>query len=449
VTEVTPDSVPDASRISVHLSSDGLAALATVVPGPAAGRAQFEAAVATSGIVVELDLESCERLVRSIADPEFACADEVVARGQPAEPGQDAWLELSFAQGIQPGHIREDGSFDYHDRELLKPVGCGDCLGTIHPELPGRSGLTVNGTIIPAPSVRALSLQLLRGVELGADNMIRATRDGVVLHKPGQSLDVVDHHEHQGPVDLHSGNLHMKGSLVVRGEVRRPFSVSATGDVDISGSVESSCIRAGGSLVVRGGVRGGVSGALYADGDISIRHAESAVIHSGGRVSLQESVNCQVVASRIQVSGRFRGGCATAEEQIIVKEAGAQHGTDTQLIAGEPLELPISEAQRLITVQKSQRSAERMGGRSNDRAKGGKLGRLRLDLDGVNIKRLAERAQRRLVLLETASVQVNLAHPGVCVRIGEAQLTITEPVKFTRFVLEPGSSTLQSERFTP
>ena len=449
VTEVKQDRVPDASRISVHLSSDGLTAFVTVMSGPAEGRTEFEAAVAKSGIVVGLDAESSESLISAISDPEFTCKDEIVARGLAAEPGQDARLELSFAQGIQPGHIREDGSFDYHDRELLKPVSCGDCLGTIHPEVPGRSGMTVDGTTVSAPPVKALSVLLLRGVELCADNTIRALRDGVVLYRPGQNLDVVDHHEHQGPVDLHSGNLHMQGSLVVRGEVRRPFSVSATGDVDITGSVESSCVRAGGNLVVRGGVRGGVGGALYADGDITIRHAESAVVHSGGVLSLQESVNCEVVASRVRVAGRFRGGSATAEDQIIVKEAGARHGTDTQLVAGEPLELPISEAQRLIAVQKSKRGAERIGGRSADRTKGGKLGRMRLELDGVNIRRLAERAKRRLELLESAAVQVHLAYPGVCVRIGEAQLTLTEAVKFTRFVLDPESSTLQSKRFTP
>ncbi len=441
--------MPDASRISLHRASDGLLAWVTVVPGPAAGQAEFDAALEKSGIVYGLDAEARQRLVQAIADPEFACTDEIVARGQPAQLGQDARLDLSFAQGIQPGHIREDGSFDYHDRELLKPVSCGDCLGTLHPEVRGRSGLNVDGTIIRVPPVKVLTLQLLRGVELSAENTIRAVRDGVVLYRPGQNLDVVDHHEHQGPVDLHSGNLHMQGSLVVRGEVRRPYSVAATGDVDIAGSVESSCVRAGGSLVVRGGARGGVSGALYADGDISIRHAESAVLHSGGLVSLQESVNCQVVAARVRVSGRFRGGSATAEDQIIVKEAGAQHGTDTQLTAGEPLELPISEAQRLIAAQKSKRSAERMGGRSTDRAKGGKIGRVRSELDEFNTKRLAERAQHRSRLLEIASIQVNLAYPGVCIRIGEARLTLTEPVKFTRFVLDPVSTTLQSERFTP
>jgi len=46
VTEVKPEKVPDTSRIRVHLSSDGLLAFVTVVPGLAAGRAEFDAAIA-------------------------------------------------------------------------------------------------------------------------------------------------------------------------------------------------------------------------------------------------------------------------------------------------------------------------------------------------------------------------------------------------------------------
>ena len=73
MTEIKPDKVPDASRISVHLSSDGLIAFVTVTPGPAVGRTEFEAAVAKSGIAVGLDAEFSESLVSAIADPEFAC----------------------------------------------------------------------------------------------------------------------------------------------------------------------------------------------------------------------------------------------------------------------------------------------------------------------------------------------------------------------------------------
>jgi uncharacterized protein (DUF342 family) len=440
--------MPEPSRLTIRISGDGLSAFLTVLPGPAAGVAELEEALTKSAIVATVSPEIQLQIVESLADPSFACEDEPLVQGQPAQPGQDAWLELGFSHGIQPGHVRDDGTFDYLDREQLKPVRHGDILGVVHDERAGVPGRTLSGNIISVPPAKPLLLQFLAGVELCSDATVRATRDGVVLYKPAMSLDVVDHHIHQGPVDLHSGNLHMQGSLVIHGDVKRPFSVVATGDVEIVGSIDSSCVRAGGRLAVRGGTRGGEGGAVYAEGDISIRHAESADVHSGGLVALQESVHCRILAERVVVSGRLRGGSVVAESQIIIKEAGARNGTDTRLTVGEPLSLPVIEAQRFIATQKTARLSERVGGRSHDRSKGGKLGRVRVELQTKEVQRLAERALRRSKLLETASVQVNLAHPGVSIRIGKAEVTLDDVVKSTRFVLDRESANLRSERTT-
>jgi uncharacterized protein (DUF342 family) len=433
-------------RLTIRAASDGLSAFLCVAAGSPIAKSDFDIDLRNHGIQTGIIQENYTHIAEALADLDFACDEVMIASGIMPQPGQDARLELGFAEGIQAGHVREDGSVDYHDRDLLKPICCGDVLGVVHPATPGTAGQRVDGTAIPAPPVHELAVEFRSGVELDAELLLRATRDGVILYKAGQLLDVVDHHVHQGPVDIHSGNLRMQGSLAVKGDVKHPFSVVATGDIEIYGNVDSASVRAGGRLHVRGGVHGGEGSAVCAEGDMTLYHAEAVELHCGGQLRVQEAVNGELHAVQIHASGRLRGGSATAESQIAVKEVGAAHGIDTRLIAGEPLLLPVAEAQRVINALKAERMAQRAGGRSNDRGKGGKVGRVRAELDTAEVQRLAERARRREKLLDAAFIQIGVAHPGVSVRIGHAHVTLDTLTKSTRYTFDRESSSLRIEK---
>ena len=414
--------------------------------GPTLSAVEFDAELAGAGVTAGIVAEAHALISAAIVEPSFECNDELIGVGYDAVPSTDARLEANFSEGLQAWHRRDDGSVDYHDRELLKPVHQGDALAIVHLPIAGTEGQRVDGTRIPVTAPRTLAVKLGNGAELYSDQVIRATRDGVILYKAGQSLDVVDRHHHQGPVDLHSGSLNMQGSLVVAGDVLRTFSVTATGDVEILGNVDCATVQAGGNLRVRGGVRGGDGGAACTDGDLWAHHAESADLHAGGVLRLAEAVNSQLEASEIHVSGRVRSGIATAEQHIVVKEAGAPNGVETRLTAGEPLESPVAQAQRLIGAAKAMRQSVRVRGRSSERTKSGKTGRAKAELDAAEVQRLRERAKRREQLLETASIQLSLAHPGVSIHIGDQRLTLDEPVRTTRYSLDRDSATLRAEK---
>lgn len=433
-------------RLSYSIAGDGLSAHVSVIAGEPVQSADFDASIASAGIVAGIISATYDRLVAGLREPNFLCQAELLAQG--VAPGQtrDQELELTFHVGPQAGRVREDGSLDYHDHELLKSVKKGDMLGRLHPPVLGGDGQRVDGTVVPAIKPRVITLQLLSGVELDAEMSIRASRDGVVLYRPGATLDVVDRHVHQGSVDRHSGNLNMQGSLAIRGDILRPFSVAATGDVEVHGNVDSASIRAGGQVHVSGGIRGGDGGAICAEGDMTLHHAEAAELHSGGRIQLREAINSRATAAELNATGRWRGGSVVAERRIIIQEAGAPNGIETRLAVGEPLELPVSEAQRLIATVKAERAAARLGGRSDDRSKGGKAGRLRTDLDSQEIRRLAERAKRREQLLASAHIEITLAHPGVKIRIGDAQVILDEPVRSARYSLDGEHLTIRSEK---
>ena len=438
--------MPDDRRIQVNVVNDGLTALLSVTAGSSLDSSAIDRILAESNVVAGVDEVAYGALREQLLQNDFSCGEIVIAQGRAPTPSQDASFEPAFQYGIQAGHTRGDGTVDYHDRDLLKAVSLGMIVGVMHPAIQGTPGLRVDGTSEPVAKPKQEVLRLLDGVEKQADGTVRATRDGVILYKPGQSIGVVGQMVHQGPVDLHSGNLNMMGSLVVKGDILRPFSVTATGDLDISGSVQASNVRAGGNLRVHAGIRGGVGCLVCADGDLVAKHAESATLVAGGRVTIQHSVNSQVAARDIHIQGHMRGGAAVAERHISVAEVGSENGVITLLKSAEPLELPAAEAQRLIATAKTQRLSERVRGRSDDRAKGGKIGRAKATAAAQEIQRLAERASHRESLLADARIEVTLAHPGVVIQIGEATATVATATRATRFSFDHETRSLRSER---
>lgn len=95
-------------------------------------------------------------------------------------------------------------------RGLLKAVAVGQILATIHPPGEGVAGFRIDGEAVPARGGAEAKLKLGAGAALEDAGIVRATRAGVVLYKPPDSLDVVSEHVHQGAIDLRSGHLDMQ-----------------------------------------------------------------------------------------------------------------------------------------------------------------------------------------------------------------------------------------------
>jgi hypothetical protein len=168
-----------------------------------------------------------------------------------------------------------------------------------------------------------------------------------------------------------------------------------------------------------------------------------------------EAVNSVLAAGAVVVTGRVRGGAISAETFVRVKEAGSSAGVPTLLQAGEPLELPdLVQVQQAVMMQKLRRMAERggvrdaFGSRGGARGKGGKLGRVQGALSHAELAQAAERAERRAQLQRSAFFELGAAHPGVELRIGQAQLVLDQLVRGVRYFLSTDTGQLSAERTT-
>lgn len=436
----------DEARIRVTIAADGLSATVRVVPGAAAAVTSLDQALADAGISFGVEQELRAQLGNQLADERFAVEEAVIARGRAAQPSEDGYFAPAFHMGIEPGHVRPDGTMDFLDRELLKPVQAGQAVGQLHPERPGAPGRRVDGSELQVAPARACKLTLGPGVSLQSDGRVLALRAGVLRSSGPRAIDVVQQHVHSGDVDLRSGHLDMEGSLVVRGSVERLFRATATGDVEVQGGVEYGSVHAGGSVRVGGVVRGGDTGMLSAGGDVSARRGEYALIMCTGLVKMESALHCELAAHTIQVTGSVRGGRARAEHGLNVGDAGAAQGTDTLLCAGVPLEHDALEAKRAVQAAKDQRSLHK-GGRE-ERGKGGKAGRLAAALASAELERKIAHAERCAALVAEAYVEINgTAQPGTRVQLGTATYAVDEPIKSVRFVFDPGTRGVRAERY--
>lgn len=438
------------SRISVSVAGDRLTASVTVRAGAPAKAEELGVALEVARVLAGIDPGALELLTLGLGEETFEITGEVIARGAAPLDGEDALFEPAFREGIQPGLLREDGTLDFHDRDLLKPVQKGELVGLIRAARPGTAGYLVDGTPLPARAVKEVALVLGAGVERDPEGVVRAARSGVVVYAASQSLDVLDQHVHPGPVDLHSGHLHMEGSLIVNGDVSRSFNVFASGDVEIRGGVENGSVQAGGNVRVRRGVRGGDGSLVCAAGDLSVHHAESATLYAGRLLQVGECVHSRIAAGRVEVSGKLRGGLTQAEFSVVVRELGSPQGTETEVNLAEPLELPLERAQRALERAKALRVIGLANRDSADgskgRMKGGKLGRAKTSLERVEGQNLVERVRRREALSRLAFLQVGVAYPGVVLRIGPKKLLIEQETRASRFSLDRETRELRADK---
>lgn len=214
------------------------------------------AALAEKGVVSGIDT----KLIRAAVAARDRTA-HVIARGVPPSPGTDGLVERLFPGGpvpVAPATERE--AVDYRQRFIIPLVKEGDVLAILHPAVPGEPGKTVTGELIPAKAVRHAMLQAGPGAALTPDGLtVVATRAGMPVAEgtPLNRVIRVEHVlDHQGNVDLASGNLFFDGEIVVRGDVLPGMTVRATGGVVINGMVDTATVEAGRSIHVGGSVIG-------------------------------------------------------------------------------------------------------------------------------------------------------------------------------------------------
>jgi uncharacterized protein (DUF342 family) len=262
-------------------------------------------------------------------------------------------------------------------------------------------------------------------------------------------------------VNLKTGNIIFLGTVIITGNVDDGFSVKATGNIDVHGTVEKAELDAEGDIIVNQGINGKGAGLVRAGRSVWARFIENTQVEAGNMVSVADGiVNSQVdAARRIVCQGKrahIVGGKLRAAEEISAKILGSPvSGTETILEVGfdpkskSELEhfnkVKISSRKELEEVRRNLRTLinikkER---KSLPEDKEADMQELidRRDVLMKDYKKAEEKITQIQQRLESLKVRGRVSasskvYPGVKIIIRDAILDVRNEYKTVTFVLE-------------
>lgn len=257
----------------------------------------------------------------------------LVAQGQRPVNGDDARIQFLFETDRTKLNLEEkDGKVDYKELHLVQNVVEGQALAKKIKAQQGVPGRTVTGKMLPSKNGKDIPLPLGKNVHVSEDGLtIIADVNGEATFISNK-INVETVYTINGDVDLKSGNQFFLGTIVVIGNVEDGFSVKATGNIEVRGSVGKSEVSAEGDVIIHQGITGKGGGSVTAGKNVWAKFIENAQIMAGENVIVTTSIiNSDVTAERrIVCSGQKHaaiiGGRYRACEEINAKSIGSPTG---------------------------------------------------------------------------------------------------------------------------
>ena len=307
-----------------------------------------------------------------------------------------------------------------------------------------EDGRDVFGDLLVCPPAAVADVSLPEagpGVLLEGRALV-AQQDGCVQLAGGR-LAVRRLYEVDGNVDFRVGHIDFDGRVTIKGDVLPGFTVKASGDVAITGMVESASIEAGQHASIRGGVAGRAGSRLKAGGRVEARYLRGASVESGEAVVITaECVDAQIACQGdlLVDKGTIIGGSVRAGGDVRANLLGSEMGVATAITAGHggPVEKALGEARAALTALQNQvKNDEKALGLCRPAAAQSPA---KQKLVAALEQTLADReravaAQRQKIEELVASYGQNSGkvivgsrvYPNVTIRIGDLSRTITRP----------------------
>lgn len=278
--------------------------------------------------------------------------------GKESVAGKDGFFEYAFPiEKANKPKINEDGTVDYTPTRTFKNVKRGETIVTYHPAEIGENGITVTGIEIEGFYGKNLD-------SISSDDLIMsrdktyymAKKDGFVS-MVDDKVKIMDNLTFKEDVTYYNGKITFDGNIQVNGSVRERSQIYATGDIIVTGYVESAIFVAGGDIVVTGGINADENGSYVAKGNITAGFFENANASAGGNIETSYILNSNIIAGGvIKTKGKkslICGGKVVGREGIYAGTIGSNAGTKTYIEIGGNTENDMEEYNQLINERKN------------------------------------------------------------------------------------------------
>lgn len=273
-----------------------------------------------------------------------------IAKGKQPVNGTNAsfkrLVETPRERLFKPQEI-EAGRVDMRNLGELITVKPGDPLMRKIPYSEGCDGVDVTGNIVKHISGKDLSLEAGTHTEICPtdSNLLIASISGIPkVMNNGMMVDDVLIIKN---VDISYGNVNYEGSVIIEGDICDGMKISATGDITVSGFIESAQVNCGGDLIVGKGIlghqvelgAGNFSCEINCKGAVIANFSQYSKIHAGLDINIQKQLlHCYIFAGgNINVKdesgskGIILGGFLSTNKGVNTVTLGASAGSRTTI----------------------------------------------------------------------------------------------------------------------
>lgn len=257
-----------------------------------------------------------------------------------------------FLKEATKDQATDSETIDMRSSQNTSIVKSGQLLASIAYQVPAIPGRDVRGEATPPPPGEDFPVTASEGVEARGGKFY-ATADGVPVIDPKGAISLSRSMQHNGDVNLATGNIHFDGPVEIKGSIDTGAEVFATGDIVIQGDIRGGRVRSMGSIRVTGSVTTGEAGLIKAAGTIHAEFLQNSVAMCGGDLVVKKSI----LSSKVTVSGGIQ--CLTADSMISggrirciqyikVGNLGQPKGNPTEVAVG----VDGTVEDRIVRVQK-------------------------------------------------------------------------------------------------
>lgn len=443
---------------SLSVEDNQMSAYITLSP-PEPGKART-----LSAAQLRAEIESLYHVVFGVDEEAFAQLMEErpygqktrIAQGRAPVPGKDGALIFHFEQRRKREEYRlrvnteEGGRVDFKDLDLFEPVQADQLLVTkVMPE-PGVDGSTVFGNPIVAEAGKLYNLPLGRNTYVSEDKLhLHAALTGRV-YMERDKVEVSNIFTVEGNAGLSTGNIDFDGDVVVYGNVESGYTIKATGNIEVMGTIEAAELYAGADVVAYSGIQGAGKGSLHAQGSVYARFMEYTSVFAETMVVAESVLNCEIschgFVEVLNGRGNIIGGKVAAVNYIAARSIGNTSAVKTFLEVGvspamrerekeleariDSLDKLFAKLQQMLAAPPSPQQSEHMKKQRMDAVRQLLVAKEQRKQAGAELER------HRQILEKAGSGQVHalvMAYQGCRILIGESRYNVNEDISYVTF----------------
>jgi len=416
--------------------------------------ARMQDALNKSGITFNIDTEKLMELETS---PVYGSYIPVATGIAPVDGvNGTACFKIKTEKITAAPKIKEDGSVDFFDLDIVENVAKGQVLCLITLPTEGTPGMSVKGLSLKQTRGRPVSSYVGSNTELLGDGTAILSKINGQVSFVGYQIHVNDTYSVRGNIDNSTGNIKVIGNLVVTGMVMPGFAIEAGGDIEVRGIVENSTIKAGGNIKLLSGI---IGSDVTCDGDVKGRYIENCNMFVKGGILAEyivaSTVKCGKTIKTMGNNARIIGGSLIAGQNIEARIIGSPVGIPTRVEIGtDPAVIKRQQelTSQIAELEKSIRSLQPLITMLRQLEEAGRLTADKREiLDNVgysfdaNTKRMEDDKVELVEISESVKkrgfgrvICTEIIHSGTLVVIGSAMLNVKEDLLFASFYYDDG-----------